>query len=121
MGESRRDQLLNVLDKYNVPAIIIVYLIKVYGSLYLYLEEIISAKTWEDIHIICIQILFIMFFFRIRKTVCRSVYSAGMGLFTSRLVSQSYNGGFEFWFEIPGILIFTIIFYHISKKWNLKT
>ena len=114
------DRQLKSLDKlfkkYGIVLIISIYLVKVYGSLLAYEYGFITVNEWEDIHFVGVQLILLMFMILIKDNVSKLISSIGIGLFTSRLVNQFIYGGFEFWHEMPLVLILIATSYYIQLK-----
>ena len=119
MAKYKLDHLLKSLDKlfrsYGIIVILSIYFLKVYGSLLAYHEGLISSLMWGNIHFTGVQLILLMFMVFIKDNINKLTFSLGMGLFTSRLINQLVFKGFELWYEIPAILIFTTLFYYIQK------
>jgi len=122
MAKYKLDLLLKSLDKlfrsYGITVILSIYFLKVYGSLLAYHEGLISSLMWGNIHFTGVQLILLMFMVFIKDNVSKLTLSIGMGLFTSRLINQLVFKGFELWYEIPAILIFTTLFYYIQKHYG---
>lgn len=118
MEKYKLDQLFESLDRNCVKLILTIYILKVYGSLILYKFGLISAVIWENIHFIGIQLILIFFLFRLRSFTDDRLYAVGIGVFTSRLITQ-IMGGFELVYEMPFVIILSLTFYYLSQ-WNSK-
>ena len=106
------------LKKYSVHLILLVYLFKVYGALLLNKFDIISDQTWCNIHYVGVCVLFCSFLFLLKKSISSFIYSLGTSIFVSRLVTELFFSGKEYWHEMLFVILFTCIIYYLSKKFK---
>jgi len=104
-------------SKYIIPVLLLVYVLEVYGSLILSKYNIIDVLTWRLIHHIGICILLCSFFHLLKDRMNAFVYSLGISIFISRLITQ-LNGGLEHWYEMVSVIALTIVFHFINKNKN---
>lgn len=115
-------------SKYYVTALLVFYILKVYGSLILFKLQFISDDLWRVIHYTGACIIFCSFFHLLKDKISdikinfvitkKFIYSLGMAIFTSRLITQlsdSSGEGEEYWYEMISVVIFTTVFNFISK------
>jgi len=91
------------------------FILKVYGSLFLNKFNIIDDNTWCYIHYVGTCVMFCSFFYLLKDRMHSFIYSLGMSIFVSRLMTQLFSEGMEYWYEMISVIFFTCIFYLISK------
>ena len=114
-----------VNSKYFIPLLILIYLFQVYGSLILNKFELISDSAWCNIHYVGIATILVMFFLLIKDKLHHFVFSIGIAIFTSRLITELFSDGFEYYFEMYeieyyfemiSVISITSVIYFIKKK-----
>jgi len=103
-----------------VPALILIYLFRVYGSLVLFKFGLISDRVWLNIDYVGACFLFCSFLYLLKDKVNSFVYSLGMAVFVSRLCTELFSEGVEYWYEMISIVTLTIVLYFIKRKWQNK-
>ena len=105
-------------SKYYVGALLLIYILKVYGSLILNKKfGLISDDLWCYIHYVGTCALLCSFLYLLKDKVNSFIYSLGMSIFVSRLITQlsdTSGDGEEYWYEMISIIIITCILYFIS-------
>lgn len=83
---------------------------------------IISDETWCDLDCIGNALLLCSFMYLLKHKVHSFIYSLGMSIFVSRLITELFNDGLEYWYEIISVILMTSCFYLIlqSKKWMIQ-
>lgn len=87
---------------------------KVYGSLALYELGLINAFVWKKIHLIGVQVIYILFTWVLMPYLHGLLYSILMGMFTARLITRAFYDSFEYWREMPLVIISSVMFYFIT-------
>ncbi len=114
-------------SKYYVPFLLLVYVLKVYGSLLLYEYNLINDDVWCYIHYVGTCILLCLFLYLLKDKVSKLIYSLGMSIFVSRLITQLFHKGEEYWYEMLFVIIITFLIYLMSNnlnkinKWKFKS
>ena len=103
------ESLDSLITKQAIYYVIPAYLFTVYGSLALVHLEMIDQPMWESIYFTFMQLVLLIFTRALKSPENKYIYAMCLGLFTGRLISQAVFDGFEFWFEIPLVLILTSI------------
>lgn len=106
---------MKFFNKYCVTVLLFVYLFKVYGSLILNKYNLISNETWCYIHFVGTCAIFCAFLYLLRDKVNSFIYSLGMSVFISRLITQLTDNGNEYWYEMIFVVSITSIIYIITK------
>ena len=91
------------------------YLLKVYGFLALNKYGLISDLTWCNLHYIGNSFLLCGFLYLLKDKVNSFIYSLGMAIFVSRLFTELFNSGLEYWYEMLSVITITTIIYSIKK------
>ena len=109
-------------SKYIIPALLLVYVLEVYGSLILSKYNIIDVLTWCLIHHIGICILLCSFLFLLKDKIKPFIYSIATSFFVGRLLTQ-LKGGFELRYEMINFISITVVLYFLVKykDWIIKT
>ena len=95
------------------------FLGKTYGCLLLFDSGILDCNDWYVVDYSVSCAMFIYFTFLLKNMVNNLVYSISMTIFASRLITEVFYDGMERWYELPLIIVCTIIFYFIQRiKWT---
>ena len=97
--------------------LILIYILKVYGSLILNKFGLITDDTWCVIHYLGTCILYCGFLYLLKDKVNSFIYSLGMAIFVSRLFTQVCSNDCEYWYEMLSVITITSVIYLIKKVW----
>jgi len=93
----------------------IIYIVKVYGALCLNKHNIISDEKWCYIHHVGNAILFSGFLYFIKNKIGDFFYSLWTSVLISRLITQIFHNGEEYWYEAFSVIGINIVLYSLLK------
>lgn len=76
---------------------------------------LISDSLWCDIDCVGNAFLLCSFLYLLKDKIHSFIYSLGMSVFVSRLITELLSGGEEYWHEMISVIILTCTFYFVSK------
>jgi hypothetical protein len=104
--------------KHLATILIALDVLKVYGSLILNKFNFISDDTWCYIHYVGTATILCGFLYLLKDKVNPFLYSLGMSIFISRLITQVCSDGQEYWYEMISVITITSGVYLILKFKN---